>query len=101
MKIGTDRPYPITGLTSELWADVPLQYVVFDDLTTTQDGVLLHVLLDCERTPFSGDTFPHVVAHDGSLYLEDGHTRVVRDALRGYAGSWMRVFVSAAAAVPG
>lgn len=101
MKIGTDRPYPITGLTSELWADVPLRYVLYDDLTTTQDGVLLHVLLDRERTPFSGDTFPHVVAHDGVLYLEDGHTRVARNALLGYEGAWMRVFSTTAVAAAG
>lgn len=90
MKVGTVRPYPPTGLTSEQWRDIEPTFVAFADLTTTQDGIYLHALLG-HAEPKSGDTFPHVVAHEGVLYLEDGHTRAARRRLLGHRGIWARV----------
>jgi hypothetical protein len=90
VEIGTTRPYPPTGLTSASWREVPIRYVYFVELTTTQDGVYLRALLAI-ADPASGDPYPHVVAYQGILYLEDGHTRVARDILRGCAGAYMRI----------
>lgn len=89
MIIGTERPYPPTGLSTQQWRDVPIVFVRFDHLTTTQDGVFLHAVFG-ERRPGS-DVFPHVVEYEGILYLEDGHTRVAREFLRGYQAAYMRV----------
>lgn len=91
MKIGTTRPYPPTGITSADWRTLPLTFVRFDTLTTTQDGIYLHALFG-DAEPAGGDRFPHVVLHDGVMYLEDGHTRVAREYLRGYGGACMRIY---------
>jgi hypothetical protein len=79
--IGTDRPYPATGIDTATWRTQPTRIVDVHDLTTTQDGVRLDGLLT-GRTRSGSDDYPHVVVWDGRLYLEDGHTRVARAVLR-------------------
>lgn len=91
MKLGTERPYPATGLTSELWLEIPQEWVWFNNMTTTQDGVHLHALL-FGSCPYSGDEIPHTVLYEGRHYLEDGHTRVARAILDGELGMWCRVY---------
>lgn len=89
------RPYPITGLTSQLWMDkVPVDKVDFKELWLTQAYVKIDMLFLAEdlNHSFSGDPFPHVVAWDGRLFLEDGHNRITRAALRGYRSARCRVF---------
>lgn len=90
MRVGNTRPYPPTGLTTTQWRNIGLDLVAFDDLTTTQDGIYLHALFAPPRP--ESDGFPHVVEWEGTLYLEDGHTRVVREYLRGYGSTLMRVY---------
>jgi hypothetical protein len=92
--IVTDRPYPPTGLTTARWAaEVKPVVVRLETLILTQDGVRIGPLfgvLDRES-----DAFPHAVDHHGQLYLEDGHHRVVRAALRDRIRTmWMRVFTA-------
>lgn len=77
-------PWGETGMTSAKWLDVPTELVTIRDLVATQPGILLHALSeDYEAPPIGGDPLPHVVAWRGRSYLEDGHHRVVRAALRG------------------
>jgi hypothetical protein len=101
-----DRPYPQTGLSTVLWREVAPQLVRINNLWMTQSGVLIGALFgvrecpncvagfDCENGKYhSTDAYPHVVAHEGELYLEDGHTRVVREVLRfGTTEMFMRVY---------
>lgn len=90
--IACDRPYPVSGLNTQLWEDtVPVQYVEFGELTLTQDGVYFAKLFGSQRAV---DRFPHVVAYEGRKFLEDGHHRVLRAVLQGADGMLMRVFRS-------
>jgi hypothetical protein len=91
MRLGTERPYPATGLNSRLWQEQPKEYVWFNDMTTTQNGVYLDALLfgSCSH---SGDELPHAVYYEDRYYLEDGHTRVARAILDGELGMWCRIY---------
>jgi hypothetical protein len=77
------EPWGPTGMTTAKWRDVPVVDVVIAELIATQPGVLFSSLSDAAPGPVGGDPFPHVIAWRGGLYLEDGHHRVVRAALRG------------------
>lgn len=89
--INVGRPWPETGMTSEKWLDVRLQVVFYKDLIVTQRGIFLHALMDEELVPVGGDRYIHVIRWKGDLYLEDGHTRVVRNMVNGYNWSRARV----------
>ncbi len=90
------RPYPPTGLTTEKWREVPVTSVYLQDLHLTQTGVLIGPLFGIRDTAGSTDAYPHVVSWRGELYLEDGHTRVVYQALSGTRVMRMRVYVQEA-----
>jgi hypothetical protein len=60
------------------------------ELTATQPGVLFEYLRDDYLRPGS-DEYPHVIIHEGVQYLEDGHHRVMRKALKGKLFVWARV----------
>lgn len=77
------EPWPAQGMTSAKWRDVPVDVVYIASLYATQPGVLFHALGDDAPPPVGGDPLPHVIDWQGLLYLEDGHSRVVRAALRG------------------
>ena len=74
-------PWGDTGMTTRKWRNVPTQVVTIAELIATQPGVLLASLSDHAPEPVGGDTYPHVIAWRGELYLEDGHHRVVRARL--------------------
>ena len=61
------------------WANIPARPVNVATLQPTQDCVVIerlaHLLDGGE--PETGDPHPHVVAHDGALYVHDGHHRYV------------------------
>lgn len=85
------RPYPSTGLTTARWmAEVPTEMVMFSRLYLTQDKLSIPGLLGYNT--YSVDIYPHVVRWQDTLYLEDGHHRVLRAALRNALGMPMRVF---------
>lgn len=87
-----ERIYPPTGLTSARWrSEVDPMPVYLCDLWLTQTGVRIAPLFGVTDGPASADIFPHVVAWAGELYLEDGHHRVVREALAGTRVMRMRV----------
>jgi Arc/MetJ family transcription regulator len=79
--VGDGRPYPEHELSSRDWAKIPPRQVRLDDLITTKASLDLRSLLSKEST-FYGDLFPHVVAWQGELYLEDGLHRALRTALQ-------------------
>lgn len=62
------------------WAGIPPRQVRLDELVTTKTVLALDTLLE-EDSTFYGDLFPHVVAWEGTLYLEDGMHRALRAAL--------------------
>lgn len=76
-------PWGTSGQTSATWKSVPVDTVLISDLVATQDGVLFHALGQDAPEPVGGDTYPHVILHEGTYYLEDGHHRVVRARLAG------------------
>lgn len=88
-----DRPYPPTGLTTELWRHVSTIPVYLADLHLTQRSVWIAPLFGVKDAAGSTDVYPHVVSWRGELYLEDGHTRVLYQALAGTRVMRMRVFV--------
>lgn len=76
----TIRPYrtdAIALLHPDGWADIQPRWVTVTDLIPTQSSV------DIERVrhltdggePETGDPHPHVISHDGRLYVHDGHHR--------------------------
>ncbi len=75
------RPYPDHGLSTRDWAGIPPRQVRLDELVTTKTVLALDKLLEDDST-FYGDLFPHVVAWEGTLYLEDGMHRALRAALQ-------------------
>jgi hypothetical protein len=81
--IRDDRPYPPSGLTSATWHDVKTKYVPISELVATQGHLHIAALHPEHRTSHSGDRLAHVVKFGGVFYLEDGHHRVVREALAG------------------
>jgi hypothetical protein len=88
--IACERPYPVSGLTTQRWiAEVGVYYVLFNELTLTQDGVYFAKLF---YEGLMRDSYPHAIAYSGKIYLEDGHHRVLRMALAGHTGMLMRVF---------
>lgn len=88
--IDTRRHWPATGMTSEKWLSVYPKVVKIKDLIATQDGVYLEPII--RRTPpVGGDQYPHIIIWQGKLYLEDGHHRVVRRAMKGCSDVTARV----------
>lgn len=85
------RPYPDHGLTLRDWATVPPRSVRLDQLVTTKRVLELDKLLADDST-FFGDLFPHVVAWQGTLYLEDGLHRALRAALQQRTSINVRVY---------
>jgi hypothetical protein len=77
------EPWGTPGMTTAKWRAVPVVGVRIAELIATQPGVLFSSLRADAPDPVGGDPFPHVIAWRGELYLEDGHHRVVRAALRG------------------
>lgn len=86
------RPWEPTDMSTAKWLRLPARPVPLGDLIATQDGVYLAPLLG-EPSSHCGDPVPHVIAHDGRLYLEDGHHRAVRAALNGQRQLHARVLV--------
>jgi Arc/MetJ family transcription regulator len=76
------KPYPDHGLTPREWSTIPPRQIRLADIITTTTVLALDRLLS-EDSTFFGDLFPHAVAWNGDLYLEDGLHRAVRAALRG------------------
>ncbi len=74
------RPYPDHGLSARDWANVAPRTIRLDELITTKRELALDQLLDADST-FYGDLFPHAVAWQGNVYLEDGLHRALRAAL--------------------
>lgn len=70
-------------MTSQKWLDVPVQVFAIRDLVVTQPGVLFKHLLN-DAVPYGGDKYPHVVVWEGIPYLEDGHHRLIREAVAGH-----------------
>lgn len=72
------KPYPPTGLTTKRWDLVPVQEVKIDDLQPTQDHLSWHAMR------YGRLQLPvHVVSYRGTLYLENGHHRVMQAYVRG------------------
>lgn len=75
-------PWGTSGQTSATWLTVPVKVVQIRNLIATQPGLLWSALI-AETTPVGADRYPHVIEYEGKQYLEDGHHRVARAALRG------------------
>jgi hypothetical protein len=89
------EPWGSTGMTTTRWkTEIVPELVEIRELIATQPGLLLAALATgWDKTPIGGDPIPHVIAYDGNLYLEDGHHRVARAALRGMTHVPARVLV--------
>lgn len=72
--------------------EVAVTWVDVTRLWLTQRHLSVEALFSPWTLSYSGDDFPHVVKHGADLYLEDGHHRVVRAALRGDEKILARVF---------
>jgi Arc/MetJ family transcription regulator len=75
------RPYADHGLSARDWAKIPPRQIRLDELIATKRELRLDTLLD-EDSTFYGDLFPHAVAWNGDVYLEDGLHRALRAALQ-------------------
>jgi len=84
------RPYADHGLSARDWAKIPPRQMRLDEMTATKRELRLDTLLD-EDSTFYGDLFPHAVAWNGEVYLEDGLHRALRAALQGRSLIHVRV----------
>lgn len=90
------RPTVSTGLTSELWKDVPILTVPVRACLPTQRVLMEWVheyLTDSGRLSYSGDFFGHIVVDAGRWLIEDGHHRWAAAAMSGKTWWAARVFV--------
>lgn len=88
----SDAPWSPIGMTAAGWREVPVQLVCISDLIATKSAVeFCHLIAD--KIPVGADTYPHVVSWHGKCYLEDGHHRAVRWAMRGITDFLARVLV--------
>lgn len=76
-------PWGTTGLTTETWQAVPVEWVDITTLIATQDGIYFEPLIRHTLPSYSGDMYPHVVVWKGRNYLEDGHHRAMIALLSG------------------
>jgi hypothetical protein len=84
------RPYPPTGLTTQLWIDtVPVRIVPIELIILTQEQIGLHALL---ASPATRDPYPNIVLWEGLHFLEDGNHRFARAFLRGATQLEARVY---------
>lgn len=83
------RPYDQGKLEDVDWVDVRPQYIWFKDLWLTQHHLNIAALVG--RGGFSMDPFPRVVRFQNKLYLEDGHHRIVMQAVQKETGMNVRV----------
>lgn len=80
---------PPMDMTTAKWKEVPLEFVRFEDLILTQNGVYFHGIT--HGTSVSGDDKMHVARYGEDLYLIDGHTRMIRHLINGVHGTHVRV----------
>lgn len=79
--VGDTQPYPSHGYDNDRdWAGIAPRTVRLNALITTKRTLDLTALLADDST-FFGDLFPHVVAWQEEMYLEDGLHRALRAAL--------------------
>lgn len=91
--IDTRRPYPPTGLTTKRWVDeVVPRLVFFDELFLTQEHLRVAGIFGVTNAESANDPVPHAVLWRDVLYLEDGHHRIMRDALSGKRAAYIRVY---------
>jgi hypothetical protein len=91
------RPWPATGLTSATWRRIPVRRIALEGLILCQEAVNLEGVLRAAATGPAylghvGDPYPHVIAFDRRLWLEDGHCRVVAAIVQGQTTIEGRVF---------
>jgi hypothetical protein len=81
------RPYDQDALPRER-GSAPVAQVALADLWLTQHHLNIEGLFGKR---YSRDSRPHVVRHDGELYVEDGHHRLVLAALGGQRFAQVRI----------
>jgi hypothetical protein len=64
-------------MTSAKWLEIEPRWVLIRDLILTQKGVYFAAVFN-PGVPVGGDPYAHVVKWRGELYLEDGHSRMMR-----------------------
>lgn len=79
------------GMTTDKWQEIPPATVRLDELEFSQPQLVREALVDPELGSYSGDEYPHVVEHDGKLYVEDGNHRMTRHIVRGRKTARARV----------
>jgi hypothetical protein len=87
----TKRPYDQARLADVDWRGINPIEVWFRGLWLTQDKLTIAAMLSLDS--FSTDPYPRAVLVDGRAFLEDGHHRVIREALSNARSMSMRVFV--------
>lgn len=91
-EIAGDRPYPPHGLVLGLWRLISPEYISWGRLTFTQTLVEVRLVLADDPREEGLDIYPHAVEHCGDLYLDAGHSRVVRALVLGSVGGMVRVY---------
>jgi hypothetical protein len=72
--------------------NIPPQYLRIASLIATQPHLHTEALTTTPPPTRGIDPIVHVVRWQGKDYIEDGHHRVVREALRGYSHVLARVY---------
>lgn len=74
------------------WYQIQPSYVHFHELWLTQDKLRIAPLFG--QGGYSTDPHPRIVAWHGSLFLEDGHHRVIKRALQGELKIAGRIYIA-------
>lgn len=85
-------PWGSPKLSSAIWLYVPVYNVMISELVATQPGIYFRGLTDTFENIKRTDPYPHVILWNGTLYLEDGHHRVVKLLLKGVSTVDVRIF---------
>lgn len=85
----TDRPYSQLRLVSVQWYTIAPELMHFSQLWLTQSHLNIEGVLGKQ---FSNDPYPRVVEWHGAYYVEDGHHRLVMQAVvnPAYPAAWVR-----------
>lgn len=79
------RPFDPTGLNTQTWRNIPIHEVPVSLIRFCQNHLGIEGILNLldGGLPYGCDPYPHIVYHDETYYLDDGHHRVIIAIIQG------------------
>lgn len=80
-----------SGMTTDKWREIEPKTIRLENIEFSQPQLVRDALVNPDPLSHSGDEYPHLVEHEGKLYVEDGNHRLVRHIVRGRKTAKARV----------